>query len=674
MHFTLAALALAIAAAQTSVEVQVGSTQSDLQHLWRSGGFTPAEFGLRDDTFENFAWIGSVPQQGIRQIRIHYLLDLLIVTGFRTDPSGDWILEYDWGLLWEVLDRLAMNSLVPGFEIMGSPIGFPPLPISFAEPYSGNGQIPPAQTLAMYRVLVRDVAVAISNRYGTDIASEINWESWNEPSCGWGWQLLPTNMTLPCYQQYWDATAGGIEDAEKLLGTSLRFGGPAECRGPPNSEILAWVIQHASNGTNQFTGSPGRLDFISIHYKGGGSSGGTVEGEFQFYEWLRGPDGGAASTWTIPFTNDEADPEVGWDKLLDWRADARYAAMVVRAIVQHYLLVVDNPAAANPMLLISNDNAFLPSFGLATFSQRTLLTRFNANASTPTGEQPFALVGKPGWAVMQLLSRLGDQRAAITGVSTSSNVLYAPIGGLASSFSGNGGGVSVVVYNSNDTVIGNASNVATINLSVGSGYFAPGSAVTVAHFRLDNANGNPSAVWDAAGQPFTPSSALLQQMWAATGVPLLLPPFEVTVASDGSVAVPSFALPMPGISLLHLAQEASSPAPLTPINVAAWLKNPALSLLDSSSQREVLLRWNCSLAAPTTMLYRVQLSSSSTGPWSAATLATPETFSCMAMHIATPSADSGNLYYQVAAVDYWGRMSGWSAAAQVQQWAGESGN
>ena len=150
----------ALSATPMNVDVDC-STRKPLTPFWASVGYTPAEYALRDDELENTLLIGSVPNRGVTQVRIHYLLDLLVVLGVVPDPStpSGYALDYDFAALDHALDFLIANDLSPGFEIMGSPAGFPTIPMSFWMPYSGNGKIAPAQTLAMFRQLVGDTLV-----------------------------------------------------------------------------------------------------------------------------------------------------------------------------------------------------------------------------------------------------------------------------------------------------------------------------------------------------------------------------------------------------------------------------------------------------------------------------------------------------------------------------------
>jgi L-iduronidase len=157
-----------------------GSSPGALPRFWRSVGYTPASYALRDDELENTALIGAVPRRGITQVRIHYLLDLIEVLGWlpsSTTPSG-WALSYNWGALDHALDFLHSSRLSPGFELMGSPMGFPTLPISFWQPYSGNGKVAPDQTLQLWRQLTADLLVRCVQRYGKAEVEAWHLESW----------------------------------------------------------------------------------------------------------------------------------------------------------------------------------------------------------------------------------------------------------------------------------------------------------------------------------------------------------------------------------------------------------------------------------------------------------------------------------------------------------------
>ena len=70
----------------------------------------------------------------------------------------------------------------------------------------------------------------------------------------------------------------------------------------------------------------------------------------------------------------ESDPEKGWWKHLEWRGDARYAAMVAKSALLHFGLISEQNKNGEFAYFQSNDNGFLNDFD-APFSQRTLLAR-----------------------------------------------------------------------------------------------------------------------------------------------------------------------------------------------------------------------------------------------------------------------------------------------------------
>lgn len=179
-YLLLAALAWT-AQSQTPVTIHANcSSATPFVPFWQSVGYTPAELALQYDEAENMAIIGATPQRGVEQIRIHYLLDLLVVTSWNQDPTtpSGWRLAYVWDLLDSAVDWLIANELTPGFELMGSPVGFPSLPISFWEPYSGNGKTAPNETAQLWRQLTSDVLVHYTQRYGAAEAQAVRWETW----------------------------------------------------------------------------------------------------------------------------------------------------------------------------------------------------------------------------------------------------------------------------------------------------------------------------------------------------------------------------------------------------------------------------------------------------------------------------------------------------------------
>ena len=88
------------------------------------------------------------------------------------------------------------------------------------------------------------------------------------------------------------------------------------------------LLQHCNNGTNFFTGERGvRLDFISFHIKGDDHSLTILNNETVVLEEIAHL---VPKYKTSRIFNDEGDPLVGWSLGEEWRADATYAAIVVK--------------------------------------------------------------------------------------------------------------------------------------------------------------------------------------------------------------------------------------------------------------------------------------------------------------------------------------------------------
>lgn len=92
--------------------------------------------------------------------------------------------------------------------------------------------------------------------------------------------------------------------------------------------LLQSLLQHCNNGTNFFTGKRGvRLDYISFHIKGDEHSLTILKNETVVLEEIAHL---VPKYKTSPIYNDEGDPLVGWSLGEEWRADATYAAIVVK--------------------------------------------------------------------------------------------------------------------------------------------------------------------------------------------------------------------------------------------------------------------------------------------------------------------------------------------------------
>lgn len=109
-----------------NVLLDASSVVGPLQHFWENTGFCPPDphqdfqkFIFTNDEMQNLAYIGSVPKKGIKQVRIHWLLDLISM-----ERTVDQNVVYNFTYLDNAIKLLVDNGLRPGFELMGNPSNF----------------------------------------------------------------------------------------------------------------------------------------------------------------------------------------------------------------------------------------------------------------------------------------------------------------------------------------------------------------------------------------------------------------------------------------------------------------------------------------------------------------------------------------------------------------------
>ncbi|XP_015272895.1 PREDICTED: alpha-L-iduronidase-like, partial [Gekko japonicus] len=151
------------------LKVDVAQPQRELKHFWKSTGYCPPLphnradlFDLSKDQIVNLAYISSVPHNGIEQVRIHWLLELIRV------GVTNGTLHYNFTSLDNFMDLLWENKLNPGFELMGSPSGY------FTD-FEDKHQV------IRWKSLIAQLAKRYVERYGLEHVAKWNFETWNEP-------------------------------------------------------------------------------------------------------------------------------------------------------------------------------------------------------------------------------------------------------------------------------------------------------------------------------------------------------------------------------------------------------------------------------------------------------------------------------------------------------------
>ncbi|XP_045630705.1 alpha-L-iduronidase isoform X3 [Ursus americanus] len=530
------------------------------------------QYDLSWDQHLNLAYVGAVPHGGIEQVRTHWLLELITARG-----SAGQGLSYNFTHLDGYLDLLRENQLLPG-------------------------------------------------RYGLSHVSKWNFETWNEPDHH---DFDNVSMTMQGFLNYYDACSEGLRAASP----ALRLGGPGDSFHPWPRSPLCWaLLGHCHNGTNFFTGELGvRLDYISLHKKGAGSSIYILEQEKATVQQIQRLFPKFADT---PIYNDEADPLVGWSLPQPWRADVTYAALVVKVIAQHQNLLVANTSSALRYALLSNDNAFL-SYHPHYFTQRTLTARFQVNTTRPPHVQ---LLRKPVLTAMALLALLDSEQLRAE-VSQAGTVLDSnhTVGVLASAHSPAGPldawRATVLLYASDDTSA-HANRSVSLTLRLHGVPPAPGLVYVTLY--LDNQLCSPHGEWQRLGRPVFPSAEEFRRMRAAEDPVVMAPrPFP-----DSGRLTLRPELRLPSLLLVHVcARPEKPPGQVTRLR--------ALPL----TRGQVLLVWSDEhVGSKCLWTYEIQFSTD--GEVYAPVSRKPSTFN---LFVFSPDTVATSGSYRVRAVDYWAR-------------------
>ncbi|XP_030841908.1 alpha-L-iduronidase-like [Strongylocentrotus purpuratus] len=510
-----------------------------------------------------------------------------------------------------------------------------------------------------WRDLVQLIAKRYVDRYGLSQVAEWNFESWNEPDHG---DFDNLNFTVQGFLNYYDACSEGLKAAHP----SLRLGGPADsCREPTTKQPVkkSWALMdHCVNGMNYFTKEKGvRLDYISLHLKGGGASLSILSQELAKISeiQLKHP-----SLTTTPFYNDEADPLVNWSRPEWWRADAAYAAIVAKIILQHQNKMIREHTDISYELL-SNDNGFLnwhPNY----FDQRTLVTRFQMNETKPPSVQT---IKKPVLSIMGLLSLLGEQQVEVDdlsyrvkggAVSAGDVDVLATIHTPTQSRGSDSWQASILIHNSADT--DNVTGTDSIQLEVGG--VNPALTTNVAdlagdlvyvEYLLDNAHGNPSAFWRKYDSPVYPTRQQFKEMRQNQEPVRIVGPQTFTPPSMTF----SISLNKPGVILIHIcARSASPPEKVTGLHLHQYTPSDVLVIWDDSN-----ITTRCILT------YEAEYSSTGSEGTYKRINAVDLIFTAFVYSPDQEKKGASSLisgWYRVRAVDYWNRVGLYSNPIQLQ--------
>lgn len=635
IHFSIIITACALAAQThfvTSSTVQVynitvyETVKHDLAHFWESTGFCPpqphqdsAAYFLSSDMKQNLLHTGSVPHQGIKQVRMHWLLDLIKINSISND--------YDFSSLDDLLMFMKDINLKPGFELMGNP----------SNKFSNFDD---KQQVFEWMDLVSQIADRYIKLFGIDWVKKWNFETWNEPDDN---DFDVINVTVNGFLNYYDACNEGL----KRINPEIIFGGPgAACRKESFSKICYALLKHCINGTNYITGKKGtNIDFISFHKKGKGMARYLIQDELVTMDLINKD---YTELSKLPIFNDEADPLVGWSKPLEWRADATYGAVALKIISQHQNMLIANPAFKNNYALLGNDNGFL-SFYPHQFTQRTLLARFQINNTAP---HHVHLVKKPIMGTMMFLSKLGTKQLHHT-VEGNPDQLGA-ISSICQQPDCTSTEITLLMYNSADTSLKNGTSV--VNITFEFQKLNPNTSTYIMQCAIDNLKTNPYMLWNSMGSPDYPTPTQFITLHKGSQPDCIQPkPLKNFLKHNNKLSF-LYNLNLPGISLHHICYKPLD-NPAAAINLKGYKITSGI----------VLLTWDYPVNGATKCIktFRIQFKKQANSALTSLNLYNTlyESYTVISP---TYNDDEVQGVYYVVTVDFWGRESQLSNAFVYQ--------
>ncbi|XP_055592137.1 alpha-L-iduronidase [Uranotaenia lowii] len=358
--------------------------------FWTSTGLCPpaprqstADFLLSDDSLLNLEIIGSLPNEGLTHVRIHWLLEMLNFSHYDDRKN----IFYNFTQLDVLLDNLREFGLSPGLEIMGNP----------ADGSNATSDIYAKERKHRFEYFWTDLTMQVAsryiNRYGVRNVQKWRFETWNEPDLK-GYNVL--NFTVNEYMQYIRSVRLGLDAASRLLNNPrLQLRGPAGLFRTGDHHPFCWS---SLKFCNDF---PRKCPFeiVTFHRKGSGlRADEIVTGGMELVHQLRDMFPNISH---LQFANDEADPIASWSTPRSFQANVKYGAILVSTVFQHWSALLQGRF---PNLeSISHDNAFL-SYHPFEFDQRTLLARFQMNLTSPRHVQ---FIVKPVYSALGMLANSG---------------------------------------------------------------------------------------------------------------------------------------------------------------------------------------------------------------------------------------------------------------------------
>ncbi|CRL01954.1 CLUMA_CG015068, isoform A [Clunio marinus] len=473
-------------------------SRKKLPRFWTNTGFAPtqpienaADFLESDDVNLNLEFIGSLPNNGIRNVRIHWLLNMISLSYSNGTQFPTLNFNRLDKFLWKLINDYRLN---PTIEFMTT-LKFKKLNTVIWEDFA-------------YQVISRYIG-----RYGVKNVRKWKLETWNEPDLD-GYNLL--NFTNEEFIDYMKGISEGIKAVERQfsLNNTLKLRGPAGLFKDERKHKFCWGVLE---NCNKFpVKCP--IDIITFHRKGNGNTADEVLNES--LDLIEDFKKRFKNLTTLKYSNTEADPIKKWSEPRDFQSDSRYAVILTEIIFSHWQALYDG--RMKNLESISHDNSFLnfyPNF----FTQRTLLARFQMNNTTPKHVQ---FIQKPVFGVLGLIANLATHAGRVHTLNDKNISYLVTLNNRSESFYS-----CIVIWSHvNLKVFSNKSKTFDITIQ----NIIIGNSINLFYIGegIDNRKTNPSAIFDRNSKPPFPDFSVFEEMRAAQDPTILVNPTKVV---DGKI-------------------------------------------------------------------------------------------------------------------------------------------
>jgi hypothetical protein len=560
-----------------SIQITVKSNERrPFKHFYNAVGYANVDYTYTEPSLRMYDYLSSFNNH-YKYMRLHniltahgkgdyYLLNHGMDYGNPPDngkysQGGDGVvsidakgnLKFNWEIVDKVYDILIEHNIKPIVETVFMPSCLQKSTELWFTPKDYN----------LWGKVIREFTIHLQDRYGKEEVETWYFEIWNEPDNHKEWVEDCRNF-LALYD-YMERAIHGVNP-------NLKVGGPAVKQGEGAEKIFRAFLEHCSNGLNYATGKFGtRLDFISVHCKGGWPNAYNPSTEVMFNSVRRYLDiiKEYPEFEGTEFFNDESD--IVWngnqgiwvESWLNFR-NTHYFPGFVCKMVNTYCNIVEDQYNMN-LSIVDSDNCHLQWERYLFSGNRSQFTPLNKYPSTD-------IVKKPSFNAYVLLSKLGKERMAVE----CSNKDFGRKFGVLPSIEYDV--LSIMVWNFED---GMDDDVNDRNIEVNIKDLDLKGRYKLVHYRIDKEHSSSYNAWKKLGKPDNPTVEEIMAVRAKEGLDSIEDVKTMELRDELKL---SLIMPMHSVSLLLLVPENSS-KPETP----TWIK--ACSEEGFNENKQVFLKW-----------------------------------------------------------------------------------